>query len=785
MMEKLFYAWLLIVASVASFSGLRHATYVWDDHRALGLADSTDQTVARSPGEQIRESWRLNKGEAWQPMTSTIWSLIQVVSPGQKPTPAVLHWLSFSLHLVNSILVMMILTLALQSSGAAFVGSLLFALHPLQVEPVAYIAATPYVLGAFFALVALWQYLVYGEIRSHDSRAKGHRHLQVATLSFVLALLTTPATAITPLIGLLLVNILPKRSSFSASRVPLWPLFLWAILAIFPVIWAIRADPTQMLAEQTPFWYRPFVAGDALMFYIMKLIAPVMLGPDYGRSPAFVMSHWWGYLTWLLPLIILIFIGYSRGQLQRIFLAAFGIFVTALLPFLGFILFSQQATSTVANSFVYFAMLGPALAMAGAVALGRRAWLPAFFAVAMACFGYLTWRNVQHWQNDKALWEHAIVINPSSPVVHATLGDTYRREGQWEKAKHHYEQVLTVNQINPDIHFYLGVIEQKHGTPAKAATFFEKTLQLDPNFTDAHNRLGLAYYNQGSYDKALQHFQKAVEIAPENSTNLRYLGMLYARREQYDQAIPYLQKALALAGPRDMAEKAHSHALIGLALSRTGKAEQAQSHLEAAVKLNPGDHTAHRTLGDIYYEQGSYKLARPHYEKAVKANPTDPELNRNLGNVLATAKEHDKAVVYFSKALEIRPDWPEVLTSLGTSYFHLKRLSDASATLKRSLALNPNQADPHQVLGDIARWQGKNAEANGEYYRALRINPNHPEAHYRLGNWFLKKDRRAEAIHHYKIALRGVPDEPRYLSQLRRAQPRRDSSVEGSADATM
>ncbi len=784
-MEKIFYAWLLIVASAASFSGMRQATYVWDDHRALGLVDSADQPVTQSAGERLREGWRIQAGETWQPVTRTVWTLAALASPGQKPTAAVLHWLSFGLHVANCILVMLILTLALQSSGAAFVGALLFALHPLQVEPVAYIAATPYVLGAFFALLALWQYLVYGELRSSDSRVKARRPLHVANISFILALLTTPATAITPLIAALLVKILPKRSSLSASRVPVWPLFLWAILAIFPVIWAIRLDPTHTLAEQTPFWYRPFIAGDALMFYIMKLLAPVMLGPDYGRSPAFVMSHWWGYLTWLLPLIILVFIGYSRGQLQRIFLAAFGIFVVALLPYLGLVLFSKQATSTVANSFVYLAMLGPALGMAGAVALGRRAWLPALFAVAIASFGYLTWRNVLHWQNDKALWEHAIVINPNSPVVHATLGDTWRREGQWEKAKYHYEQVLTVNQIDPDIHFYLGEIELKHGSPAKAAALFEKTLDLNPNFTEAHNRLGLSYYEQADYDKALQHFQKAVDRTPDNSTNLRYLGMLYARREQYDQAIPYLQKALSLAASHQLAEKAHSHALIGLALSRTGRGKDAQVHLEAAVRLNPGDHTAHRTLGDIYYGQGAYHLARPHYEKAVKANPKDPELNRNLGNVLASAKEYDQAIVYFNKALEIKSDWPEVLTSLGTSYFHLKRLGDAATMLKRSLALNPNQADPHQVLGDIARWQGKNSEANGEYYLALKINPEHPEAHYRLGNWFLKKERRAEAIHHYKIALRGAPNEPRYLSQMRRAERNNESTADGSADATM
>jgi len=161
-MEKIFYAWLLIVASAASFSGMRQATYVWDDRRALGLVDSTDQPAHASVAERLREGWRIHQGEVWQPVTQTVWTIVELASPGQKPTAPVLHWLSFGLHVANSILVMLILTLALQSSGAAFVGALLFALHPLQVEPVAYIAATPYVLGAFFALLALWQYLVFG-----------------------------------------------------------------------------------------------------------------------------------------------------------------------------------------------------------------------------------------------------------------------------------------------------------------------------------------------------------------------------------------------------------------------------------------------------------------------------------------------------------------------------------------------------------------------------------------------------------------------------------------------
>ncbi len=779
-MEKLIYALLLTLASVTAFSGLRQADFVWDDTRALALVDASDKAPVTPPGKLLQDQWRIQRDQAFQPMTSTLWTLVQIASPEMRMTPRTLHGLSLGLHIANSVLVLLVLSLVLQSNGAALVGALLFALHPLQVEPVAYIAATPFVLGTFFALFALWQYLLYCEHSATDSRRSGHRYIQLGTLAFILALLTTAATAVLPLIAFILLGTVPKRSSLNSSRMPLWPLILWGILALAPVFWAIKADSTQALAAQIPFWTRPFIAGDALMFYISKFLVPMMMGPDYGRSPSYIFSHWWGYLTWLLPLMLLAFIAYSRGQLQKIYFAAFGVFVIGLLPYLGLVLFSAQGVSTVSNSFAYLALLGPALAVAGTVALGRRSWLPALCGGVIAVFAYLSFLNVGHWQNDKVLWEHAVQVNPNSPIVHATLGNSFRREGNWEQARAHYEKVLAVNQIDPDITFYLGEIERQHGAPAKAAELFTRTLELNPNFTEAYSRLGLTYYELGDFEKAAIHFKKAAELMPENPSNQLYLGMLSVRRGQYPEAVPHLQQAMRFADPNRPAEQARIHALLGLALARTDQTEQAQTHLEAAVKLEANDHNSHRTLGDIYYAQGLFVKARPHYEMAIKSSPRDAELCRNLGIVLAQAKDYERAIEYFNRALEIKPDWPEVLTTVGNAYFHIKRLKEASLALKRSLALQPNQADPHQILGDIARWQGKDTEAMGEYYSTLKINPEHSEANYRIGNWFMKKERRAEAIHHYKIAARTAPVDSVFQSQLRKAERRVEGKAQGS-----
>ncbi len=769
-MEKILYALLLAVASATAFSGLRQADFVWDDRRTLGLVDVADQPQEADAQSALKEAWRIKAGEAYQPLTKTVWTGLRTIAPQKGMSPRTLHWLSFGLHIASSILVMLVLSLVLQSSGAALVGAMLFALHPIQVEPVAYIAATKYVLATFFALIALWQYLVYCEHRSHQTRSSGRRHVQVGSVAFILGLLTTPVVAVMPIIALILRSIVPKRSSLMASRMPTWPLVLWIVFAIPPVVWALGVNHSQGLGGSVALWFRPFVAGDAFMFYIAKLIAPVLMGPDYGRSPSYLQAHWWGYITWLIPLVLFAVMTYGYGKLRGIYAAAFGVFAAALLPYLGLVVFPEQGTSTVANSFAYFAMLGPSLALAGTVAMSRRSWLPALFVLLIAACGYLTFINVRYWQNDDSLWQHAVQVNPNSPIVHATMANTFRREGNWEKAREHYQQVLAVTQVDPEIYFYLGEIEQQHGTPEKAAELFEKTLSLDPNFKEAHSRLGLAYYNQSAYNKALPHLQKAADLEPDDPKNLRYLGMLYVRREQYVEGITFLMKALRLAGDGNPTEQAHSHALIGLAMMRTQQPQAAQSHLETAVKLDPNHPDANRILGDIYFDQDLYAQARPHYETAIKSNPSDPQLFRNLGTILVHAKEYDKALTYFDRALQIKPDWPEVLTAQGTVYFQQKRFKDANEVLRKSLSLKAAQADPHYVLGDIARWQGKEAEAMAEYYNALRIKPDHLDAHYRLGLWFLKQQRNGEAIRHFKVALRSDPDDSRVVFALRKAE---------------
>ncbi len=768
-MEKLLYALLISLASVTAFSGLRQATAVWDERQLIVAATESHEEAPLTLPQRLKTAWQLDRSSSYTPMAPTVYHLARAIAPTRYSALQVSHVLNFTLHVMNAILILLILSLVLQSSGSAFWGALIFALHPIQVEALASPAALPTLLGAWFGLIALWQFFI---AQTQDVRREpSPTPLRLATIAFIASVLATPLAAVTPLLGLILFQVMgrPQRGSpLSAKSSPL-PLLLWLLLAIGPVFWAIRAQETQALADQIPFWGRFFIGGDALSFYLAKIFVPLKLGPDYGRSPAYVLSHWWGYLTFLGPLVLLAILGFFR-DLRDYYFAALGLFILALTPFLGLVLFPAQASSTVADSFAYLALLGPALALAATFLEVKNAWLPTLSVLAVAALGLLSFQQTSYWQNNNSLWSYAVTVNPQSPKVHTALAASALAKGDWSAAKDHYEQVLAVNQIDPRIYFQLGTIESEHGDPMKAIPLYEKALALNPRLVEAHGRLGLDYYQHHNYAQALPHFQAALALAPENPLYLRYLGVIAVDQQRYAEGLPYLQKYLSLSTTDSVAEKAKLHALIGVAMRHTKQLAGAQKHLEQALALDPKQPDAHRLLADIYFEQKRWQDALPHYEVVLATETKDPELYRRLGLIRLQAKQYAKAVLAFDEALKLKADWPEVLSGLGAAYYYQRRFPEASATLHRSLAFNPQQAEPHYILGEIARWLGPPSTAAMEFGEALKIDPEHLEARYRLGNWLLKKRRFDEAAKQFKTALKQAPADARLISQLQKAE---------------
>jgi len=287
--------------------------------------------------------------------------------------PAVFHFGSLLLHLVCVVLVFLVLHKLTDHAGAACMAALLFGLHPVQVESIAWVSETRGLLCAAFSLLAIRLFMLFSE--KHDvenvslrDRSKTEQRQKMgdhatraivwyfaATLCFLLALLAKPAAVAVPLlVGVLAIGWL---------RMPVVRVFSmlgpWLLLAAAWALLTRHVQPATELPFIAPWWSRPLLAGDALAFYLLKVVAPWPCGPDYGYNPQWMMGQWWFYYGWILPVVVAVLL--FRAKHRRVWLTAAGLSVFWLLPVLGFIPFIYQRISMVADRYLYLAMLGPAL----------------------------------------------------------------------------------------------------------------------------------------------------------------------------------------------------------------------------------------------------------------------------------------------------------------------------------------------------------------------------------------------------------------------------------------
>jgi hypothetical protein len=372
-------------------------------------------------------------GLAWQwsnpywfmytPVTSTAWWAIAQIHGAHDPF--CFHAANLIVHFVAGWLCFLILRLLIQSDWAAAAGAVLFLVHPLQAEPVAWATGMKDLLSGCLALAAIWAYLRFLQSR------RGLTYL-LATWLFVLALLAKPSTVVVPLICMA-IEVIWLGGSWRRAAAWLAP---WAIPAVAIAVVAGRVQP----AVGGPIWTRPLVAGDALAFYLAKLVFPVNLGIDYGRTTEMVVqSH---PLNWLVPVAAAVLIFIFRRN--RAILAGATIFGLALLPVLGLKPFKFQLYSTVADRYVYLAMLGPALVAAALLKQRPKATLVA--VVILVLLAVKSMIQSTYWFDSETLYRHAIETNPTSLLAHNNLGVVLADRGDVDGA---IGQYLVVSQLDP------------------------------------------------------------------------------------------------------------------------------------------------------------------------------------------------------------------------------------------------------------------------------------------------------------------------------------------------
>jgi Flp pilus assembly protein TadD len=567
----------------------------WDDF----------ETVARNPRLNLPTwaglawHWRHPYMDIYIPLTHTAWAAIAWVSAavhGDGPLdPHFFHAINLLVHLAAAAVVFRFIKRLLRDRPAAAVGALVFAIHPIQVEAVAWVSGLKDVLCGFLSLVALWQYVVWAD---GLGRGGARWRFGVAAVAVILAMLAKPSAVVVPLVA----GVVDWWVIGRPLRKVAVPVGLLLLIVLPLAVVAKVAQPATDRVEAIHAALRPLVATDALAFYLYKLAWPLRLGIDYGRTPTAAVANGWVYWTWLVPATIaagVVWLTRTWGKVREVSVATAGavFFAVALLPVLGLVPFDFQAYSTVADHYVYFAMAGFAMIAAAAFAWASRhlnaVLLAGTCATVLLCWGLRTCVQTWTWRDSKTLFEHALHVNPRSWPAHNSLAAMYVELGQPQKAIEHANAAIAIRPNAPMSYLTLGNALLAEAKIDPAVATFGRALQVSPNDPKALNNLAGALAQQGKVDEAMSYCRRALSLAQDYPAAHTNLGTMLAQQGQWEPAIAEYETAVRL----DPAE-ARAQTNLGVILAGMGRFNEAATHFRAALRLDPANAVARQGLAE-------------------------------------------------------------------------------------------------------------------------------------------------------------------------------------------
>jgi len=666
-------ALILTLACAAVFCGVARSSILhWDD-RYHTVENPWFQTINR---ESFTHFWAEQYGNLYIPvaynvLAGEIWLTQRATGDPNIESlgPLLLQCFKLLLHTLAAIMAFFMIRRFTRSDWPALAGTLLFALHPLQAESVAWISETRGLLGSVFGLASILALsrctqdlpaqasLAAGRSRAlRTSVGMGNLATQlswwfIAAILLSAALLSKPATVAIPLIAMAWLWAIGTPSKRIAITVA--PLLL---LSAATVIITQSVQVASILPDAPAWWQRPLIAADAALFYIAKLLWPIGLAPDYGRTPTFVLAKWSGWWPWLALLLAAgaTLTACYAARRSRIALASLSISLLALLPVLGFSTFHHQAISTVADRYAYLALLGPATLLGMWLARSRKATPRLVVAIAIAACAWLSFVQIRHWRTDESLWRHAIAVNPSSPVGHNNLGREYQRQGRIADAEPHLLRAVELDPDSASTLINLGELRSAQNLPAEAEVLYRRAVELSPADVRGLIDLGILLAQTGRDAEAGGVLRRAIDLQPDHPEAQINLAVLEMRAGRLDVASAGLEGVVAN-------RPWHPQALYNLALVRAGQGrwKEAAELWDRAIAEGIATVEAFLRCGDAYVRAGMLVEAERTYLAAIVVHPTSYEPFNNLGLLHIRQGRVADAVRAFERAAAVAPDAPE------------------------------------------------------------------------------------------------------------------------------
>jgi protein O-mannosyl-transferase len=716
---------LIIVVALVAYVPSINGGFIWDDYLLL-----VDNPLVKAP-DGLHQIWCTAEAIDYWPATNTSfwleWRMWGMNSTGY-------HVANLVLHVLESLLIWIILRKL--SVPGALLAALIFAVHPVNVESVAWIAQRKNTMAMLFFLLSILWYLkavmptasegLEPAVGSPGSRTwaampqeveKNSRNFAITSCdfvspvqepvlhsahclpstvhcfpwywlslaSFLLAMLGKGSVALLPALLLGIIWWLPPASGYPLKRRDLLriaPFFvIAAILAAVNVEFQTHA--TDKVVRAISFIDRLLGAGGVVWFYLYKAILPIDL--------AFVYHQWHinaGAILWWLPLMAVLaltaVLWRFRKSWSRDILFAWGFFCVALVPVMGFTDTAFMQYSLVADRYQHIAIIG-LIALASAVwsawlRIARGAIHTVAIAVAVMAIGalvFLTLRQNALYRDAMTLYQATLAKNPDCVMAQFNYANALSKTIRPQDAIGHYKQAI---RLKPDFamaYYGLGNTLVKTGRAEESIEHFQEFLRLKPGHAEVNNSLGNAFSQLGRTEEAIEQYDKALAINPALPEAHMNLGNILLQQKRPQEAIEHFQQVLQL-----LPEKSEAYAMLGIALAQTGRLPEAAEN----------------------------------FRQALAQNPNDAETHKNLGNALIQTDRPNEAIEQFKQALQIKPDYAGAYYMMAMAYANINRTAEAIDAAQKALNLARAQKQTElarQIEDWLNSYQGRGTSGGG------------------------------------------------------------------------
>ncbi len=529
------------------------------------------------------------------------------------------HLTSLLLHAVNTLLVFIVFRHMSGRLWASAMVAVLFAIHPLHVEPVAWIAQRRELLATLFGLLAIG---AYSRHRQHPGIGS---YLAVAVF-FFLSLSSKPTWVTLPAL-LILLDIWPLRRfvprqegairTLGGLVVEKTPLFVLSLLSALLMLFTQHRDGAVRSIEEFSVLERSGNAIFAYGQYLIKTIWPARLAVYYPHPGSSLTTWHIGASAFFLLLATGVVI--RRFSRQPYLAVGWFWYLISLLPVIGLI---QIGGAAMAGRYTYLPLTGIFFAAVWWASemlrpfRARRTLLTIGSALLVVVLAIAARGQLAYWKDSITLFERSLAVTGPNPVALINLGDAYEEEGRTATSVELYRQAVQLSPEHPTALYNLGAALWKSGNPEAAERFYRKTLSINPRHTGAANNLGAILAEQKRYEEALSHYQSLVDAGGAAADVHGNIGNLLALMGRMDESVRHFQRALSLA-PEDSL----IHCNYGIVLEEVGRIEEAIAHYSEAIRLDPAMTVPYCRMARLLGERGFSKRARAFVEMARQRDP--------------------------------------------------------------------------------------------------------------------------------------------------------------------